>query len=210
MSLVIATTDLMESAAQSLAGIRSSLAEAAGTAAGPTTGIAAAAQDEVSIAIAAMFGNVGQEFQTLSARAQTFHQQFVSLMNAGAGAYASAEAANAAQTALGGGVESGVLASVGQSLGGAVSGSEAAFGQFVGNVGSGLNGLARWPASDWSASDFERDCQYSHRARDAPDRWGGRIRKRPQLVRCHRRRAVSSALLEHRHQPAGHRKHLRR
>lgn len=141
MSLVIATTDLMESAAQSLAGIRSSLAEAAGTAAGPTTGIAAAAQDEVSVAIAAMFGNVGQEFQTLSARAQTFHQQFVSLMNAGAGAYASAEAANAAQTALGGGVESGVLASVGQSLGGAVSGSEATLGQFVGNVGVGLNGL---------------------------------------------------------------------
>ena len=40
-----------------------SLAEAAVTAAGPTTGIAAAAQDEISVAISSMFGNFGQEFQ---------------------------------------------------------------------------------------------------------------------------------------------------
>ncbi|WP_156689645.1 PE family protein [Mycobacterium sp. Marseille-P9652] len=104
MSYVIATPDLVESAANNLAGIRSSLAEAAATAAGPTTGIATAAQDEISIAIASLFGNVGQEFQALSAQAQGFHQQFVELMNAGAGAYASAEAANAGQALLGGAV----------------------------------------------------------------------------------------------------------
>ncbi|WP_156764908.1 PE family protein, partial [Mycobacterium sp. 1081908.1] len=60
MSYVIATPDLVQSAAQDLAGIRSSLAEAAASAAGPTTGIATAAQDEVSVAIASMFGNFGQ------------------------------------------------------------------------------------------------------------------------------------------------------
>ena len=88
MSFVIATPDLVESAASDLAGIRSSLAEAASTAAFPTTGIASAAQDEVSLAVASLFGNVGQEFQALSARAQVFHAQFVEMMNAGAGAYA--------------------------------------------------------------------------------------------------------------------------
>ncbi len=128
MSFVIATPDLVESAAQSLAGIRSSLAEAAATAAGPTTGIATAAQDEVSVAIASMFGTVGQEFQALSAQAQAFHEQFVGLMNAGAGAYISAEVANAGQT-LAGGVTApaqsllggGVLGNIGQNIGGAVT-----------------------------------------------------------------------------------------
>ncbi len=124
MSFVIATPDLVESAAANLAGIRSSLAEAAATAAGPTTGIATAAQDEVSIAIASMFGNFGQQFQAVSAQAQSFHQQFVSLMNAGAGAYASAEAANAAQTVLGGGL---------------LAGREAAVGQLAGNIGASLD-----------------------------------------------------------------------
>ena len=94
-----ATPDLVQSAAADLAGVRSSLTEAAVTAAGPTTGIAAAAQDEVSVAISTMFGNFGQEFQALTAQAQAFHQQFVSLMNTGAGAYVAAEAANAAQVA---------------------------------------------------------------------------------------------------------------
>ncbi|MCV7442545.1 PE family protein [Mycobacterium paraense] len=125
MSFVIATPDLVESAATSLAGIRSSLAEAAATAAGPTTGIAIAAQDEVSVAIASMFGNFGEHFQAVSAQAQAFHQQFVSLMNAGAGAYASAETANAAQTLLGGALDGGVVGGV---------------GQLAGNVGAELNG----------------------------------------------------------------------
>ncbi len=125
MSFVIATPDLVESAATNLAGIRSSLAEAAASAAGPTTGIAFAAQDEVSVAIASMFGNFGQQFQAVSAQAQAFHQQFVSLMNAGAGAYASAETANAAQTLLGGALDGGVLGGV---------------GQLAGNVGAELNG----------------------------------------------------------------------
>jgi PE family len=116
MSFVIATPDLVEGAAQELAGIRSSLAEAATTATAPTTGIAAAAQDEVSVAIASMFGNFGQEFQALSAQAQAFHKQFVSLMNAGAGAYTSAEAANAAQAVLDGGIVGGA----GPNLGGAI------------------------------------------------------------------------------------------
>ena len=99
MSLVITTPELVQGAAQDLAGIGSSLAEATATAASPTTGIAAAAQDEVSVAIASMFGNFGQEFQALSAQAQAFHAEFVSAMNGSAAAYVSAEAA-AGQTLM--------------------------------------------------------------------------------------------------------------
>lgn len=101
MSFVSVTPDLVQGAAQDLAGIRSSLAEAATAATGPTTGLAAAAQDEVSIALASLFGNFGQEFQALSAQAQAFHEQFVNLISAGAGAYLSTEAANVEQTLLG-------------------------------------------------------------------------------------------------------------
>ncbi|MGO9927039.1 MAG: PE domain-containing protein [Mycobacterium sp.] len=132
---MIATPDLVESAAQDLAGLRSTLAESAATAAGPTTRIATAAQDEVSIAIASLFGNFGQEFQALSAQAQAFHEEFVGLLNAGAGAYVSAEVANAAQVVLGGGA----LGNIGQSIGGALAGSEAALGQFAGEVSQSLN-----------------------------------------------------------------------
>ena len=97
MSFVIAAPELMESAAHDLAGIGSSLGEATNFAAAPTTSIAAAGADEVSTAIAALFGNHGQEFQALSARAAAFHEEFVGLMKSGGGAYLSSEVANAKQ-----------------------------------------------------------------------------------------------------------------
>ncbi|OBG41094.1 hypothetical protein A5672_12935 [Mycobacterium alsense] len=119
MSFVTAMPDLVENAAENLAGIRSSLAEAAAIAAGPTTGVATAAQDEVSIAIASMFGNAGREFQVLSAQAQAFHTQFVASISGGAAAYASAEAANA--SIAGGESLAGQIASgAGQSVSGAL------------------------------------------------------------------------------------------
>jgi PE family len=104
MSFVSVTPELIQGAARDLAGIRSSLAEAAATATGPTTGIMAAAEDEVSVAVAAMFGDFGQEFRAVSAQAHAFHEQFVSLMNTGAGACVSAEAANVEQTLLNSGL----------------------------------------------------------------------------------------------------------
>src|ERR1700677_3326336 len=51
--------------------------------------------DEVWEAIAALFGSHAQAFQSLSAQAESFHQQFVQLMNNGAAQYTAAEAANA-------------------------------------------------------------------------------------------------------------------
>lgn len=100
MPHLIATTKLIEAAAEDLAGIRAAVDEATTTSSPSTTGIAAAAQDEVSTAIASLFGNFGREFQALSAQAQAFHQQFIEFMNAGANAYVTAESANAAASGL--------------------------------------------------------------------------------------------------------------
>ncbi|OBK28547.1 hypothetical protein A5634_20190 [Mycobacterium asiaticum] len=99
MSFVLATPELVASAAQDLAGISSALGQATAAAAGPTSAVLAAGADEVSAAIAQLFGTHGQEFQAISAQAAAFHEQFVGLLNAGAGAYASAEA-SATQTLL--------------------------------------------------------------------------------------------------------------
>lgn len=95
MSFVIAAPDLVEAAAQDLASIRSALSQAAAAAAGPTTGIVAAGGDEVSMAISQLFGAHGQAFQALSAQATAFHEEFVSLLTAGAAAYGNAEATGA-------------------------------------------------------------------------------------------------------------------
>ncbi|MBW0013287.1 PE family protein [Mycobacterium sp.] len=100
MSFVVAAPEQVQAAAQRLAGIRSMLGEASASVAAPTTGLLAAAQDEVSAGVAAFFNTFGQEYQLLNSQAQAFHQQFVNLMNAGAGAYLSTDGANAEQHLL--------------------------------------------------------------------------------------------------------------
>ena len=95
-SFVIASPDVLASASQQLAGIGSSITSANTAAATPTTAVLAAAEDEVSAAIAALFSAHGQGFQALSAQAAAFHEQFVQALTAGAGSYVSAEAANVA------------------------------------------------------------------------------------------------------------------
>ena len=68
MSLVFVAPELLESAAADLENIRSSLTAAHAAAAIPTTGIAAAGADDVSAAVAALFGEFGEEYQALSAQ----------------------------------------------------------------------------------------------------------------------------------------------
>ncbi len=94
MSYVIAAPEFVTVAASDLATISSSLGEANAAAAASTTRVIAAAGDEVSAAIAALFSAHGQGFQELSAQAAAFHDQFVQALNASAHSYASAEAAN--------------------------------------------------------------------------------------------------------------------
>ena len=97
MSFLIAQPELVSAAAGNLSAIQSALEEAAAAASPTTTGIAAAAADEVSAAIAQLFGTYGQEFQSLSAQATAFNAQFAQLVNGGAAAYVAAEVANAGQ-----------------------------------------------------------------------------------------------------------------
>jgi hypothetical protein len=139
MSFVIAAPEFLETAAHDLAGIGSSLGEATGLAAAPTTGIAAAGTDEVSVAVAALFGNHGQEFQAIAARASAFHDQFVGLMKSGAGAYLSTELANAEQM-LGGAVTAPAQAMGG---GGGAAGALARVTEAAATVGQTLGGAAQ-------------------------------------------------------------------
>ncbi|MCW2661792.1 MAG: hypothetical protein JWP83_2944 [Mycobacterium sp.] len=100
MSFVTVAPEELQAAARNLAGIRSMLAESSASAAGPTAGILAAAEDQVSAQVAAFFGAFGQGYQVISAQAQAFHEQFVNLLGAGAGAYLGTEVANAEQSLL--------------------------------------------------------------------------------------------------------------
>jgi len=95
MSFVIATPDFIDSAATDLAGIGSRINEASATASAPTSELLAAGADEVSAAVAQVFGTHGEAYQALNARASAFHQQFVQLMNGSASQYFTAEAKSA-------------------------------------------------------------------------------------------------------------------
>jgi PE family len=94
VSYLIATPEAVLAAAADVADIGSRLSEAS-TAAVPTTAVAAAAGDEVSQAIAALFSSHGHQFQSLSAQMAALHQQFATSLTAASAAYAGAEAANA-------------------------------------------------------------------------------------------------------------------
>src|SRR5262245_21765224 len=65
MSLVVAVPDFLGAAATDLARLGSTLNTASAAAAGQTIGVAAAAEDEVSAAIAALFSAHGKGFQSL-------------------------------------------------------------------------------------------------------------------------------------------------
>ncbi|MBX9977976.1 MAG: PE family protein, partial [Mycobacterium gordonae] len=94
MSYVFASTEFLNSAAADLANIGSVITQANAAAVLPTTEVLAAGADEISAAVAALFGIHAQGYQALGAQAAAFHQQFVQAMASGANAYATAEALN--------------------------------------------------------------------------------------------------------------------
>jgi hypothetical protein len=97
MSFVVAAPEALVTAASGLAGIGSAISTANAAAAAPTTGALAAAADEVSAQVAALFSEHALGYQQLSSQVAAFHAQFVQALGAGAGAYAAAES-NAVQT----------------------------------------------------------------------------------------------------------------
>jgi PE-PPE domain/PE family len=93
MTSVITQPQVLAAAAADVADINSAIGAAKAAAAGPTTGLVAAAGDEVSAMSATLFGAYGQEFQALLQQADAFHEQFVAALSAAGNAYAGAEAA---------------------------------------------------------------------------------------------------------------------
>ncbi|WP_193307929.1 PE family protein, partial [Mycobacterium tuberculosis] len=85
MSFVIAAPEVIAAAATDLASLESSIAAANAAAAANTTALLAAGADEVSTAVAALFGAHGQAYQALSAQAQAFHAQFTQALTSGGG-----------------------------------------------------------------------------------------------------------------------------
>ncbi|OBK11049.1 PE family protein [Mycobacterium asiaticum] len=96
MSFFNAVPDAVQLAAADLAGIGSTIKGANATAAVSTTAIPAAASDQVSAAVAALYSGYARGYQALGTQVAAFHEQFVRALGASASTYALAEAANAA------------------------------------------------------------------------------------------------------------------
>ncbi len=148
MSFLVAEPESVTAAAGNLAGIGATIEEANAAAAARTTAITAAAADDVSLAIAEMFGTYGQQFHTLSADAAAFHSEFVTLLSGGAGAYISAELTNAELSGsaaastpiLGGLLGGGSTGSGGGILGGLLGGGGSGGGGILGGLLGPLSG----------------------------------------------------------------------
>ncbi|MDT5221367.1 MAG: hypothetical protein QOF15_3472 [Mycobacterium sp.] len=96
MSYVVAQPPGLTAAATELTGIGSVIDAAAVAAAAPTTGIMSAAADEVSAAIANLFGGFGLEFQTISSQFGGLYEGLVQRLTTTVEYYANAESINTA------------------------------------------------------------------------------------------------------------------
>lgn len=97
MSFLHAAPEALKAAASNIAGIGSEISSANAAAALPTTGVVAAAADQVSAQVAALFSSHAQGYQQLSTQISAFHEKFVQALGASATSYATAES-SAAQT----------------------------------------------------------------------------------------------------------------
>ncbi|ORA24838.1 PE family protein, partial [Mycobacterium angelicum] len=150
---MIAVPEWMAAAGTDLAGIGSAIGAANAAAAGNIEAVLAAGADEVSAAVAAVFGAHAQSYQTVSAQAAVFHDQFVRALTAGAGSYAAAEAASAASitSPLLNAINAPFVAATGRPLigngangangTGAVGAAGGAGGWLYGNGGAGGSGV---------------------------------------------------------------------
>ncbi len=96
MSYMVTRPELLASTAADVEQIGSTIGAAGTNAAAPTTGLLAAARDEVSATIAKLFGMYGEEYQAVLSQGALFHSQFTQALATAANAYAQAETANAA------------------------------------------------------------------------------------------------------------------
>jgi uncharacterized protein YukE len=87
-SFVSFNPEAVSAAAQDLTGIGSAIQSANAAAAASTS------QDEISTAIAGVFGDYAQEYQARLTQAEQFHDEFVETLTTSAKAYLATEAAN--------------------------------------------------------------------------------------------------------------------
>lgn len=149
MTSLITQPQLLSTAAADAEQINSAISQARTAAAGPTTSVVAAAQDEVSAVTAQLFGAYGQEYQGLLQQASVFHDSFVAALSGAGNAYAGAE--YSASNMLGT-VEAGVQSLMG---GGALPKAAANVGLFMGGSGlpvpppSYVTAVGRWVAQNF-------------------------------------------------------------
>jgi hypothetical protein len=96
MSFVVAAPDMLATAATDVARIGETIDAAHAAAAARTTTVVAAAADEVSVAIAALFGEHARSYRAFGARAAALHEQFVRALTEACSSYVGTESANAA------------------------------------------------------------------------------------------------------------------
>lgn len=96
MSYVVAAPDFLTSAAEDLAAMGSAVRAANASAAYSTTSLLAAAEDEVSTAVAALFDAFGREYQTVAEQTAQYQERLMLRLTASADAYLATEVANAA------------------------------------------------------------------------------------------------------------------
>ncbi len=92
MSHLVAAPEIMTAVATDIDGIGSALEAAHRAVAGPTSGVVGAAGDEVSIAVARLFGEFGRAYQAAVPQAARYHGEFSRALAAAGTAYAQAEA----------------------------------------------------------------------------------------------------------------------
>jgi hypothetical protein len=101
MRSLLTQPQVITTAAANVAEIKRAIGAAKSAAATPTTGVVAAAADEVSAATAKLFGGYAQEYQAVLNQAAAFHEEFAAALASAGSAYAEAEAANASAISAG-------------------------------------------------------------------------------------------------------------
>jgi PE family/PPE-SVP subfamily C-terminal region len=147
MSFLTALPEELLAVSAQLAAITTSLTAQNAGAAEPITTIIPAASDPVSAQQAGIFAAYGATYQQIAAEAQAIQEQYASTLGLSSGTYSSTEAANAAQTALGG---SGPLDAIQYLLGGTGNYSAGLGGPFSlsGNAANILNiGGGNWASA---------------------------------------------------------------
>ena len=94
MEYLVTAPELLATTAADVGEIRSAIIDANASAVGPTGGLVPAANDEVSEAIANVFGGYGQQYQALLTKAAAFHDNFTHALAAAGNTYTQAEAAS--------------------------------------------------------------------------------------------------------------------